>query len=378
MTQRTLVLVPLLAFALVLAPQMRLTAIAQDKDNSEKSEEDSSQSNSNQKQQGSSQNNALNSNQANESPSSQNNDASSNNSGRDSDNNDAALPSPSDSGNNYEKKRSDDRSVLTDQNRNESTSKTTDRTNDKNARTDNRDNARNDRQRDFRQDFKFGQTASRGLTINSVVRNSIFYRSGLRDGDIIVSYNRHPIRRQDDFARFVVYQPGQRIPVVVLRNGREETIYVVYENDVAQSRSSAQVYFGAEFDPQASDLAVIIRVDEGSPADRAGLQRDDVVLSLNDERVSNGQDAMQVIGSMNPGQRLEVEFSRHARTEVVLGDPGRPAATTGAYQQGYRGAEIGVGVSTETRGSDSDRDQNTRDRRSDRREGRGILPRFRN
>src|SRR4051812_18066697 len=38
------------------------------------------------------------------------------------------------------------------------------------------------------------------------------------------------------------------------------------------------VYFGAEFDAQVEGVALVTRVDQGSPADRAGLHRDDIVM----------------------------------------------------------------------------------------------------
>ena len=91
---------------------------------------------------------------------------------------------------------------------------------------------------------------SRGLTISNITRDSIFYRSGLRDRDVIVSYGGRPIRSQDDFVRFVVYQPGKRIPVVVLRDGREETIYVVYEQDnIVQGPANARAYSALSLTP---------------------------------------------------------------------------------------------------------------------------------
>jgi S1-C subfamily serine protease len=260
------------------------------------------------------------------------------------------------------------------------------RSNDRNDR----DGGRN-KQRDFRSDFKFGRATDRGLTISTITQGSIFYRSGLRNGDVIISYNGRPIRSESDFTRVVVYQPGERVPVVVLRDGREETIYVVYEEDVAQTQSVGRVYFGAEFDPQSRDAAVVVRVDEGSPAAEAGLQRDDIVLAMNGDEVRNGQDAMQIINSLNEGDRVEIEFSRNVRTEAVLtgSRTGRAARTTDTrvdqanHEAGVAGG-VGVGVDqTRRSGERSNSEYNSRDREnrdSDRnsRENRRILPRLRN
>src|SRR5262249_8580193 len=143
------------------------------------------------------------------------------------------------------------------------------------------------------------------------------------DGDVIISYHGQRIRNRDDFDRYVVYERG-RIPLVVWRDGRERTIYVTYRDDTNRERSYLSSdrnrggYLGAEFDPQITDAAIVIRVDQGSPADRAGLKRDDMVMSLNGKKVASGKEANDMVASMKAGDRVEIEFSRHARTEAVL------------------------------------------------------------
>jgi C-terminal processing protease CtpA/Prc len=262
-------------------------------------------------------------------------------------------------------------------------------TKDNQARSDQRDSRSNDRDRnsqDFKAGIQIGRASGRGITVNTVRRGTIFYDSGLRDGDVIVSYNRRPIRSRDDFDRFVVYQRGERVPIVVLRDGREKTIYITYRDEATRERSyissdhNRGAYFGAEFDPQITDAVIVIRVDQGSPADRAGLRRDDVVLSLNGKKVTSGKEANNMIASMNSGDRVEIEYSRHARTEAVLsGDREREVATRTSEDR----VETSRDTSVETRDSDSQRynssrDSNYRDRSSnDRSQGRGIFGRRR-
>jgi C-terminal processing protease CtpA/Prc len=240
---------------------------------------------------------------------------------------------------------------------------------------------RRDSNRDFRRDFKFGKSTDRGLAVSTLGRNSIFYRAGLRDNDIIISYGGRPIRSQDDFFRFAVYQPGQRIPIVVWRDGREQTIYVVYDQDegTALLPSGDQNIFGAEFDPRSNDGALIIRVQPGSPAHKAGLMANDFVVALNGDRVSSGRDAIDIVQSLSPGERLQVEYERHARVDVVLGDSRSDRNVDSAsYQTTDRPTSVAVGVDADG-AQDRNRNDNTdRDRRDNRREGRGILPRLRN
>jgi len=430
MTQRSLLAVPLFAIALGLASATPDVAMAQNKDqgsSSAGSAQGQSQSSSNQQQsatnnesgkasqssqsdssekQGtqSSQNSSQSSqNSSQQAPSdrqtgqssqntstSSNNNASSNQSNRDRDANRDSRQSDADRNrapnDKTDANRSDDRSVLRDSNRDNQSDRRSDDRSDANRRSDDRgdrDRSRDSRRRDFKADFEFGQASSRGLTINNVVRDSIFFKSGLRNGDIIVSFNSHRIRNQDDFARFVIFEPGRRVPVVVFRNGREETIYVVFQDDQANIRQDGRAYFGAEFDQQINDAAIIVRVDQGSPADRAGLQRDDMVIALNGDRVSSPRDAMEIIGSMNAGDHLRIEYTRHGRTEATLEGSGRNTTTTEARAYQTTTEQSGViqtGARDEVRRSDANRDQNSqdRDRRVDRRSGRGILPRLRN
>jgi C-terminal processing protease CtpA/Prc len=247
------------------------------------------------------------------------------------------------------------------------------------------DNSRDDRRRDFRGSIQFGEAGKRGLTVNTVERGSIFFDSGLRNGDIIVSFNRRPIRSRDDFFRVAAFEPGQRVPVVILRNGRQQTIYITYRDDFVRSDQwiegrSMRVYFGAEFDRQVRDMAVIVSVDQGSPAARAGLQRNDVIIAINGDRVRSADDALQMIESMKGGDRLDIEFTRHARTEAVLVGARNVAPTADVEARTFPERQTSLEVDTQPREARQPIiDRDSRDRNgTDRRENRGILPRFRN
>jgi hypothetical protein len=188
--------------------------------------------------------------------------------------------------------------------------------------------------------LQFGQATDRGLAINTIAREHFFYNNGLRRGDVIVSYGGRPIRSHADFRRWVVYQPGQRVPVIVLREGRPQTIYVTYqqrrpgfENQAGYAQSPSSAYLGVTFDPQNVQQAQIRSVHPGSPADRAGLRPGDVIHALNGNHIGSSQDVIHAVASMQPGQPLDVAVSR----QVVLGNrPGVAQAATYAPDATYR------------------------------------------
>jgi C-terminal processing protease CtpA/Prc len=176
--------------------------------------------------------------------------------------------------------------------------------------------------------IQFGQPTDQGLTLNQVAANSFLYNSGLRQGDVIVSYGGRPIRSQTDFSRWVVYQPGQRIPVVVLRDGREETIFITYERggvapmqrQAGYAPQSGGAYLGVTLDPQSQRGAIVRSVAPGSPAENAGIAAGHVIVAINDQRVSNYQDVINYVASLQPGQEIDLIVAHRV---TLTGRPGQ-------------------------------------------------------
>jgi hypothetical protein len=250
---------------------------------------------------------------------------------------------------------------------------------------------------DFRAHIHFGAFMNGGLAINSVTHNSIFFHAGLREGDILISVDGRPIRSEADFHRFIVYEPGRRVPVVILRDGRRETVFIVYEENVIDDAvvyddqpqspvAEAGAFLGVLFDAQNPNAAIVIAVTAGSPAEQAGLQRGDIIVALNGQEVRSYRDAIGVINSMRPGDRLGIEFSRRVddQTQAILaGKPG-PGARSATLPQrevrGYRGVPQDAPPATETdieiRRDNDNRGPLNREPRPDGR--RPLLPRLRN
>jgi serine protease Do len=62
-----------------------------------------------------------------------------------------------------------------------------------------------------------------------------------------------------------------------------------------------------------SDGVIISRVDEGSPAERSGLKRGDVIVAVNGERVKNFESARRAIFGSRVGHVLEFEVIREGK-----------------------------------------------------------------
>jgi S1-C subfamily serine protease len=201
-------------------------------------------------------------------------------------------------------------------------------------------------QQQLRTGLQFGQPTAQGLAINTLEPSNLFFNSGVRPGDVLVSYAGRPVRTQADFWRYAVWQPGQRIPVIVMRDGRQQTIYVTYQQQHQASYApQSQAYLGVTFDANAMHAAVVRTVTPGSPAEQAGLRAGDQIVALNGNRVQGANDVIRTVQTLQPGASLDIAFTRPVenRTQVTLGQ--RPGVAQASYGPDVRVQTYGAAPS---------------------------------
>lgn len=98
---------------------------------------------------------------------------------------------------------------------------------------------------------------------------------------------------------------------------------------------------GRDLTPQTKELAeqlgtgdetglVVVRVETGKPADKAGLKATDAIIRVNGEKLKDYTDFRNRIAAMQPGQKVQLEIIRngkHQKMEVQLGDRGKDMET---------------------------------------------------
>lgn len=83
------------------------------------------------------------------------------------------------------------------------------------------------------------------------------------------------------------------------------------------------------------------KVDEGSGAEKAGLEKNDIIIKLDDIKIRKYSDLSGFISSKNPGDRVEVTFIRNGKVKTTN-------VTLEKYEY-YRINEIGVEVVNPTK-----------------------------
>jgi C-terminal processing protease CtpA/Prc len=164
-----------------------------------------------------------------------------------------------------------------------------------------------------------------GLTLANVQPNSVFYSAGFRTNDVILRVGDR--RFTDDVVFYdwlTTVQPNQRIAIVVLRDGREETLYwTPTEQWITEYKTVTQEVavpgnanaLGIYLDPQVQDAAVVADVEPNSAAHQAGVQRNDVVQAVNGERVRSPQD-FQALTANVQAAKTELTLSRQMNVQL--------------------------------------------------------------
>ncbi|MGL9769615.1 MAG: serine endoprotease DegQ [Sodalis sp. (in: enterobacteria)] len=141
----------------------------------------------------------------------------------------------------------------------------------------------------------FNIDAQRGAFVSEVLPNSAATKAGIKAGDIIVSVDGRPIQ---SFAELRVKvgttAPGKIVKLGLLRNGKAKTVSVILD-DSASAASSEEILTPAL---QGVSLTngllrdgtkgvLVEEVIKKSPAAVIGLQKGDVIIGLNRERVQS-------------------------------------------------------------------------------------------
>ena len=142
---------------------------------------------------------------------------------------------------------------------------------------------------------------ARGALVADLVKGGPAEHAGMKTGDVIIEFDRRPIKDSADLPQQVArVAPGSTVQVKVIRDGKETTLpLTVGEMKEAEVAATAQEgELGLTVQPLTPQLAenlglerkdglVISAVKPGSAAEEAGLQSGDVIVEINRQAVKN-------------------------------------------------------------------------------------------
>ena len=169
----------------------------------------------------------------------------------------------------------------------------------------------------------FDDSTAAGAVVTQVDADSPGGKAGLQIGDVIAEIDGHKVNDSGELQVTVGQkQPGTKIDLTVLRNGKTMHIPVTLEalgshseeGSSTSGESQGKMRWGiglGNLTPAMRDQlqaphdihgAVIEQVKPGSPADNAGLQQGDIILEVNRHKVQTASDVQKALSDVPKGQ----------------------------------------------------------------------------
>jgi len=190
---------------------------------------------------------------------------------------------------------------------------------------------------------KFFDNSTTGGVVTQVELDSAGAKAGLQIGDVITEIDGQKVTDASELQVMVGQkQPGSKITLKVLREGKSMTIPVTLEElgnrqaegSDASANGERKMHWGIGLGNLTPELreqlqapheihgAVIEQVQPGSSADNAGLQQGDIILEVNRHKVQSASDVQQALSSVAKGQdALLLVWSNGGNTFRVLHSP---------------------------------------------------------
>jgi len=151
----------------------------------------------------------------------------------------------------------------------------------------------------------FNLDVQRGAFVSEVLPNSGSAKAGIKPGDIIVSLNGKTLSSFAELrSRIATTEPGATVKLGLLRDGKPLDVQVTLDKSSSSSASAeliAPALQGASLsDGQLKDGTKGVRlenVEKESAAAQAGLQKDDVIIGINRERITSIADMRKVMAT---------------------------------------------------------------------------------
>ncbi len=175
----------------------------------------------------------------------------------------------------------------------------------------------------------FGLKESRGALVANVFPNSPADRAGLKPGDVVISFEGKMITESHEFPMMVAHQPvGKTVKIRVLREGKEVDLEVKLgemeagEKEAARSSATSAEQLGLAVrdmlpeelrEAEASSGVLIIGVEAGGAAEFAGVRRGDILMEVNNTKITKRSDFEAVARKIQPGQVVRLRIQRDSQ-----------------------------------------------------------------
>jgi len=185
-----------------------------------------------------------------------------------------------------------------------------------------------------------------GVRVQNVTENSGAQKAGIKTGDVITKVNEKKIESPAELSEMVsTYKPKDKITVTVKRDGKEMKLNAVLGQKPVQMAMTFKdmepfkeefhfnmpeggdhFYMGPSGRPRlglrAQDTedgkgVKVIDVDDDSPAEKAGLQEDDIITSIEGKSVNSADELADAYNENKDKNPIKISILRDGKSSVV-------------------------------------------------------------
>lgn len=154
----------------------------------------------------------------------------------------------------------------------------------------------------------------KGILINHVDENGSAYAAGIREGDIFLSINEHPVNTYAELKEILAqYRPGDKVEAVIQTNNKNRAINMTLRNklgtvDIIKKEQKNQItQLGVTFGEIDSKLKKTLQIRYGVQVMKvesgifqsAGIREGFIILSINRKAIENIEQIEEIINKPN-------------------------------------------------------------------------------
>jgi len=180
-----------------------------------------------------------------------------------------------------------------------------------------------------------GLKTMEGAFVQQVQSGSAADKAGIQAGDVIVAIDGDVIKSAHDLPiRIARHHPGDKVMLQLMRDGKKRTVPVVVEEMVdtqvaqaEQQNKTVKLGLGLvvldemlrrQLNARVDFGLVVKQVQSGSAADRAGIERGDVLYKVNGQDIRQVADLIAVMDQLSDGETLRVMMDRQGNQAFSL------------------------------------------------------------
>jgi len=174
-----------------------------------------------------------------------------------------------------------------------------------------------------------------GILVEDVVDDGPAQKAGLKAGDIIVKIDSENITNSSTFREILAkHSPGDKITVVTVRKGETKDVVVElaeketkeYSFNFKHGEKEKRGFLGVVTETIEGDFAKYFGVEEGalikkvvedSPAEKAGLKAGDVLTEIAGDEIEETDDVSEAVREHKPGDQVKVKYFRDKKETTL-------------------------------------------------------------